>query len=187
MRPRRFRIKGFGLLEVILVFAIVIGAAAIVFNVFSSSQSSSAASNEADYVRSSMANGMATFTGNPPSFRNAQQWWNQAMTDKKPWTISPNGYSWGLNGTDGTGTACGTDACPTLMMIFYYRDDPTMSEDVCVKLMSALTREYFVNPGNMVAIKSGVKPKPATPATLSQYCNRSSGVAPLYFSVTKPF
>jgi type II secretory pathway pseudopilin PulG len=53
--------KGFGLLEVILVFAIVIGAAAVVFTVFQSAKPSADASNEASNLSTIATNLKSTF------------------------------------------------------------------------------------------------------------------------------
>lgn len=53
--------KGFGLLEVILVFAIVIGAAAVVFSVFQSAKPSADAANEAQLTSTIAANLRSTF------------------------------------------------------------------------------------------------------------------------------
>ena len=57
----RAKTKGFGLLEVILVFAIVIGAAAVVFSVFQSAKPSADASNEASNLTTIAANLKSTF------------------------------------------------------------------------------------------------------------------------------
>lgn len=55
--PRPFCLKkGFGLLEVILVFAIVIGAAAVTFTVFSSSNASAEAANQTEAMNVVVAN-----------------------------------------------------------------------------------------------------------------------------------
>lgn len=55
--PRPFsRKKGFGLLEVIVVFALVIGAAAVVFTVFSSSNASAEAANQTEAMNVVVAN-----------------------------------------------------------------------------------------------------------------------------------
>ena len=53
--------KGFGLLEVILVFAIVIGAAAVVFTVFQSAKPSADASNEASNLTTIATNLKSTY------------------------------------------------------------------------------------------------------------------------------
>lgn len=53
--------KGFGLLEVILVFAIVIGAAAVVFTVFQSAKPSADASNEASNLTTLATNLKSTY------------------------------------------------------------------------------------------------------------------------------
>lgn len=56
MDVRRHRLAGFGLLEVILVFAIVIGAAAVVFTVFQSSSDTSEVSEEVSRVGALVGN-----------------------------------------------------------------------------------------------------------------------------------
>ena len=53
--------KGFGLLEVILVFAIVIGAAAVVFTVFQSAKPSADSSNEASNLTTIATNLKSTY------------------------------------------------------------------------------------------------------------------------------
>jgi type II secretory pathway pseudopilin PulG len=54
---RRFtRRRGFGLLEVIVVFALVIGAAAVVFTVFSSSSASAEAAGQSEAMNAVVAN-----------------------------------------------------------------------------------------------------------------------------------
>jgi type II secretory pathway pseudopilin PulG len=53
--------KGFGLLEVILVFAIVIGAAAVVFTVFQSAKPSADASNEGSNISTIATNLKSTY------------------------------------------------------------------------------------------------------------------------------
>lgn len=55
--PRPFsRRRGFGLLEVIVVFALVIGAAAVVFTVFTSSNGSAEAANQAESMGAVIGN-----------------------------------------------------------------------------------------------------------------------------------
>lgn len=58
---KRHTSKGFGLLEVILVFAIVIGAAAVVFTVFQSAKPSSDAANEVSNATTIATNLSSTF------------------------------------------------------------------------------------------------------------------------------
>ena len=58
------RSRGFGLLEVILVFAIVIGAAAVVFTVFQSAKPSADAANEATNLTTMAANVKGAYNGN---------------------------------------------------------------------------------------------------------------------------
>lgn len=58
------RSRGFGLLEVILVFAIVIGAAAVVFSIFQSAQPSADAANEASVLTTLVANTRQAYGGN---------------------------------------------------------------------------------------------------------------------------
>lgn len=61
LSPRARVSKGFGLLEVILVFAIVIGAAAVVFTVFQSARPSANAANEASNLSTIATNLKSTF------------------------------------------------------------------------------------------------------------------------------
>lgn len=58
---RNRKSKGFGLLEVILVFAIVIGAAAVVFTVFQSAKPSADASNEGSNISTIATNLKSTY------------------------------------------------------------------------------------------------------------------------------
>lgn len=58
---RKTNTKGFGLLEVILVFAIVIGAAAVVFTVFQSAKPSADASNEGSNISTLATNVKSTY------------------------------------------------------------------------------------------------------------------------------
>ena len=58
---RNRKSKGFGLLEVILVFALVIGAAAVVFTVFQSAKPSADASNEGSNISTIATNLKSTY------------------------------------------------------------------------------------------------------------------------------
>jgi len=137
-RPARWH-AGFGLLEVILVFALVLAAGAITFSVYRSAQSSAEASKEADHATLIVANlrsgGFATSSG------------YSGLTIAK----AINGHAIPADMIDANGTtAHGAWGAVTLSGNFFlpngkfgfrltFEDVPT---DACVKLVAAST-QYF--------------------------------------------
>jgi len=176
----RARSAGFGLLEVILVFAVILGAAGVIFSVFHSAQVSAQASSETQFVRTASADAHSVFLNH--NYVGISTWWNKAVAANAPMARSPNGYSWSLKAYKNSGD-CNDSACPSFWFTYFYRDGD-MPEEVCQRLVEDLSRDYFVNGANM----TGSTPTPIPPATAAQLCDRSaSGGAPLFLSLVSPY
>lgn len=120
--------KGFGLLEVILVFAIVIGAAAVVFTVFQSAKPSADASNEASNLTTIATNLKSTYGINHDytGLTNAT-----AISAK----VIPSSLTDGTNVNSQWGSVTVAPGTPTSTFTITYAAVPT---DTCAKFVSGV-------------------------------------------------
>jgi len=130
------RSKGFGLLEVILVFAIVIGAAAVVFTVFQSAKPSADASNEGSNV-STIATNLKSTYGISNSYAGMTK--ANAISAKAIPSSMTDGTlitsSWGDVDVKAAGAAAGVCATAGRCFDITYNAVPT---DTCAKLVQGV-------------------------------------------------
>jgi type II secretory pathway pseudopilin PulG len=109
---RAHRTRGFGLLEIILVFAVLLGAGAVIFGLFESAQTRSEAHTQAENARTAMGNMASTlgahhdysalptgYFGDAPTSATAASFFPKSMvqangsTIQSPWgTVTLNNY-----------------------------------------------------------------------------------------------
>lgn len=180
------RRSGFGLLEMMLVFILVLGAALVVFTLYTAARVNATAGGEESFVGAAMANAKATFQ--PDHYVAVNLWWRNAQASGKAWTESPAAWPYRMDGWNPGHGGCGVDPCPTVAMSLYYRDNPQISEKACYKFFLALSREFFIDPGNYWGgpLSAGMRPTPVSGADLASYCDRSK-TPPYMWTIVMPF
>jgi type II secretory pathway pseudopilin PulG len=175
------RSSGFGLLEMILTFILVAGAAAYVFNLYQSAHTKAVAEAEFSFVQTLSANAQSTYPSR--NYAGMNTWYVNAYLAKAPWTQSPSGLDWNLKSFSGSGD-CTDTRCPTYWISTDYRDNPDFPEDVCFALLPRLSSEFYINtapPAN------GARPTFRSAASLKDICTKgTSGVTPMTIYLVRP-
>jgi type II secretory pathway pseudopilin PulG len=169
----RKKTRGFGLLEVILVFAIVIGAAAVVFTVFQSAKPSADAANEVDHatlIASNIKSVLGTYgTNNYVGLNTTQAIASKAIPASM---ISADGTTinstWGpitvdFDGGNGTGLCATSGHC---FDVAFYK----VPANACFKFVVGMKNFYpdGVKVGNVNVVDATNK---IIPDTLNTQCD----------------
>lgn len=165
--------KGFGLLEVILVFAIVIGAAAVVFTVFQSAKPSADASNEGSNISTIATNLKSTFGVNHDysGVTNAAAVQAKAVPTSM---ISGTATAPVVQSQWGTVTLTGAAATTTTPSQFTI-DYTTVPTDTCAKLVSGV--QGFFDSVSVGGAPVSANGQPTTSTSIITQCAGASGAS----------
>ena len=177
----RKRSSGFGLLEVVLVFVMILIAGGVVLSLATHAGMNEQAYSEGQFIQTAALDAEGAFPNH--NYAGLANWWNLASSQKRSFTVSPNGYTWGLKPFQNNGD-CTSATCPGYWFTYYYRDGE-MPEEVCQRLVLNLSHSFFIN----TTPTSGIQvPVPYTVPEAAQLCSRApGGGAPLFLSIIKPF
>lgn len=181
---------GFGLLEMIIVFILVVAASAVVFTLYQIAHDRAQAAREADFISAALGNMAATFPSG--QYSGAEAYWQAQRNSGAAWTQSPDGWQWGISGYNPiTKGDCTTGYCPTMWAKVYFEDglpvSTGMSDRACHYLLDDLASRFFITGVNDSQLRAGGSPSHTSVSRISLICTHNGPGQLLFLPIILPW